>query len=203
MKTRTIANHVTNTFVCWFSLKTWITSIGVLDVRSSNFNFFNCGAIKQNESGIWAHHIFSFLLGVIFYSKSYILQKTPFKLDMSFQSYDMLKGCRNNRKQKDLFSLFGSISKSIFANSDSFCLIIPQFMNINSNGVHFIITEISLHLTRFFATCCVLIECSIFPICPHSLHHINIIMLHKCLHSLCYFECKIMKIRQIVRTKIQ
>ena len=32
---------------------------------------------------------------------------------------------QNNRKQKDLFPLFGSLSKSIFANSDSFCLITP------------------------------------------------------------------------------
>ena len=54
---------------------------------------------------IWprSHHIFSFLLvGVILHSKSYLLQKTPLKLDMSFQSYDLLKGFQNNGKQKDL-----------------------------------------------------------------------------------------------------
>ena len=45
---------------------------------------------------------------------------------MSLQSYDLLKVCQNNRKQKDKFPLFGSIFKSIFANSDSFCLIIPH-----------------------------------------------------------------------------
>ncbi len=69
---------------------------------------------------------FSYLLDVIFHSKSYILLKTPLKSDMSFQSYYLLKGCQNNRKQKDLFPLFSSISKSIFANSNSFCLMIPQ-----------------------------------------------------------------------------
>ncbi len=76
--------------------------------------------------------IFSFLLGVILHSKSYILQKTPLKLDMSLQNYDLLKGCQNNRKQKDLFPLFGSISKSVFANSDSFRLIIPQFISFGN-----------------------------------------------------------------------
>ena len=35
-------------------------------------------------------NIFSFLLDVILLSKSYILQKTTLKLDMSFQSYDQL-----------------------------------------------------------------------------------------------------------------
>ena len=85
-----------------------------------------CGMIKQNESELKHIIFFSFLLGVMLHSKSYVLQKTPLKLDLSFQSYDLLKCCQNNRKQKDLFPLFGSISKSIFANSNSFCLIIPH-----------------------------------------------------------------------------
>ncbi len=74
------------------------------------------------------HHNFSFLLSVILLSKSYILQKIPLKLYKSFQSYDLLKGHQNNRKQKALFPLFGSISKSTFANSDSFCLITPHLI---------------------------------------------------------------------------
>ncbi len=38
-----------------------------------------------------------FYFGVIFHSKTYVLQQTPLKLDMSFQSYDLLKDCQNNR----------------------------------------------------------------------------------------------------------
>ncbi len=81
---------------------------------------------------VWTltYHIFSFLLSVIFHSKSYVLQKTPLKLDMSFWSYDVLKDCQNSRKQKDLFSLFGSIFKSIFASSDSFCLNTSHMLNV-------------------------------------------------------------------------
>ena len=92
-----------------------------------------CETIKQNESEI-ENNILSFLLDVILLSNSYILQKTPLKLDMSFQSYDLLKGHQNNRKQKDLFPLFGSISKSIFASSDSFCLITPHIRGQTSNA---------------------------------------------------------------------
>ncbi len=69
-----------------------------------------------NDQAKWVwtqtYHIFSFLLGVILHSKSYVLQKTSLKLDMPFYIYDLLKDCQNNRKQKDLFPLFGSISKS-------------------------------------------------------------------------------------------
>ena len=75
----------------------------------------------------WAHHILNFLLDVILHSKLcskiFVLLKTPLKLDMSVQSYDLLKGCQNNREQKDLFPLFGRVSKSIFASSNSVCLI--------------------------------------------------------------------------------
>ena len=88
-----------------------------------NLRKYICVAIKQN--GVWTrvHHIFSLLLGVMLHSKSYILQKTQLKLDKSLQSYDLWKGCQNKRKWRDLFPLFGSISKSKFANSNSFCLI--------------------------------------------------------------------------------
>ncbi len=55
----------------------------------------------------------------------------PIKIGhIPFQSYHLLKGFQNNRKQKHLFPLFGSISKSIFANFDSFCLIIPHICMI-------------------------------------------------------------------------
>ena len=35
----------------------------------------------------------------VHYFKSYILQKTPLKLDIWFQRYGQLKGCKNNKKQ--------------------------------------------------------------------------------------------------------
>ena len=79
---------------------------------------------------VWTrtHNIFRFLLHIMLHSKSYILQKTPSKLHKSLQSYGLLNGCENNKKQRDLFPLFSSISKSIFANSDSFCLITPHMV---------------------------------------------------------------------------
>ena len=101
-----------------------------------------CGTIKQNGSEFQhitflVFYLVLFLLGVILHSQSYILQKTPLKLDMSLQGYDQLKGCQNNRKQKDLFLLFGFISKSIFANSDSFCLIAPHICLLVVNSLFF------------------------------------------------------------------
>ncbi len=86
---------------------------------------------------VWTcrYHIFSFLVGLILHLKSYILLKTPLKSDIPFQSYDPLKACQNNRKQKHLFPLFGSISRSIFANSDSFCLIIPHIIHTSQTRV--------------------------------------------------------------------
>ncbi len=79
--------------VSWYLMELW-----------SNYHMWD-----DQAKWVWtqAHHIFSFLFGVIFHSKSYVLQKTPLKLDMSLQSYDLLNGCQNNRKQKDLFPLFG------------------------------------------------------------------------------------------------
>ena len=59
--------------------------------------------------------------------KSFILQQTPLKLDIWFQRYGQLKGCKNNKKQKILCLLFGYnfvyILKSIFLTFDWFCLI--------------------------------------------------------------------------------
>ncbi len=87
-----------------------------------------CGAIKQNKSEHQHIIVLVFYFVLFSISKSYLLQKTSLKLDMSFLSYDLLKDCQNNRKQKYLFPLFGSISKSIFVSSDSFCLITSHIL---------------------------------------------------------------------------
>ena len=97
----------------------------------------------RSSKWVWTrtYHIFSFLLGVIFHSKSYVLQKTPSKLDMSFWSYDLLKDRQNNRKEKDLFPLFGSISKSYlrvlthFAWSHHIWSIKMQYSKSNSLNI--------------------------------------------------------------------
>ncbi len=48
----------------------------------------------------WTYHIFSFLLVVILHSKSYILQKTPLKLDKLWP----IERLSNNRKQEGFIS---------------------------------------------------------------------------------------------------
>ena len=45
---------------------------------------------------------------------SHIFQETPLKLVNWFQRYEQLKNAKNNRKQKTVSALFGSILKSIF-----------------------------------------------------------------------------------------
>ena len=89
-------------------MNTWILTISISQVHSQ---FMWGGQAKW----IWTctHHIFCFLLYVMLHSKSYILQKSPSKLDKSLQSYGLLNGFENNRKQRDLFPLFSFISKSI------------------------------------------------------------------------------------------
>ncbi len=89
------------------------------------------GEIKHESELKLIIFLVFYILDVIFHSKSYTLQKTSIKLDMSLQSYGLLKGSQNNRKQKDLLPFFGSISKSILiVNCDSFCLIIPHIMKV-------------------------------------------------------------------------
>ncbi len=85
---------------------------------------------------VWtqAYHIFVFLLDVILHSKSFVLLKSQLKLGISLQSYDLLKGCQSNRKLKDLIPMFGSIAKSIFASSDSFCFITSQIFELNNKS---------------------------------------------------------------------
>ena len=49
--------------------------------------------------------------------------KTPQRLGNWFQRYKQLKDGTNNKKQKKLSALFGCILETVFASSDSFCLI--------------------------------------------------------------------------------
>ena len=49
--------------------------------------------------------------------------KTPQRLGNWFQRYKQLKDWTNNKKQKKLLALFGCTLKTVFASSDSFCLI--------------------------------------------------------------------------------
>ena len=61
-----------------------------------------------------------FLLG---YCLGFNLVKIPQRWGNWFQRYKQLKDWTNNKKQKKLSALFGCILKTVFASSDSFCLI--------------------------------------------------------------------------------
>ena len=67
--------------------------------------------------------IFGFLAFAIRYCLSFNLVRTPQRLGNWFQRYKRLKDPTNNKKQKKLSALFGCILKTVFASSDSFCLI--------------------------------------------------------------------------------
>ena len=54
--------------------------------------------------------------------------KTPQKLGNWFQRYKQLKDWTNNKKQKKLSALFDCILKTVFASSDSFCLITSHML---------------------------------------------------------------------------
>ena len=64
---------------------------------------------------------FHFLLGYCF---DFNLVKTSQRLGNLFQRYKQLKDWTNNKKQKKLLAMFGCILKTVFASSDSFCLVI-------------------------------------------------------------------------------
>ncbi len=111
------------TFACWTFLFGCLLEYGnIIELIQLTYNIWG-------DQAKWAltraHHIFSFLLGVILHLKSYVLQKTQLKLDMSFAKLWPIERL-SKQKKKDLFPLFGSISKSIFENSHSFCLITPH-----------------------------------------------------------------------------
>ena len=69
---------------------------------------------------IWFLVCWHFLLGCCL---GFNLVKTPQMLGTWFQRYKQMKDWTNNKKQKKLLALFGYILKTVFASSDSFCLI--------------------------------------------------------------------------------
>ena len=56
------------------------------------------------------------------------------RLGYWFQRYKQLKDWTNNKKQNKLSALFGCILKTVFASSDSFCLI-TSLMTINTGSM--------------------------------------------------------------------
>ena len=87
--------------------------------------------IKQNQSEV-GHIQFSVSYWIVIkHLQSYILQKTPLKLNNQFKRYQQLKSFQNRREQKEILilPLFDYISTSIFPTSDWFCLI--TWTNIN------------------------------------------------------------------------
>ena len=98
----------------------WIISLVKLHMIHNDNNMW-CDHAKS----VWSrsYSIFSFLLNCKKHLQSYILQKTPLKLNNQFKRYQQLKSFQNKKKQKEILPLFGYISKSIFPTSDWFCLI--------------------------------------------------------------------------------
>ena len=100
----------------------------------------------DQAKSVWSrsYSIFSFLLDCNKHLQSYILQKTPLKLNNQFKRYQQLKSFQNKRKQKEILPLFGYISKSIFPTSDWFCLITSHMWA----WIHSIFVQI-LHIVSY------------------------------------------------------
>ena len=67
-----------------------------------------------------------FHLQCMLHLQRYIMQKTPSKLNIRIQKYSHFNDAQNNKIQRKLNAIIGSIWKSITASSDSFCLIASQ-----------------------------------------------------------------------------
>ena len=90
------------------------------------FNHMWCDQAKWVWSWkIWFLVFRHFLLG---YCLGFNLVKTPQRLGNWFQRYKQLKDWTNNKKQKKLSALFGCILKTVFASSDSFCLMTSHML---------------------------------------------------------------------------
>ena len=107
-------------------LTSTLLSVYCVLLASNRKSLSICWAIKQNESELEQINIFSFLLYVILHSKSYILLKTSLKLDMSIQSYDLLKGCQNSTRKENKRTYFLCLALSPNQYFRLICLIIPQ-----------------------------------------------------------------------------
>ena len=91
-----------------------------------------------DDQGKWVTcrkiYIPSFLCHFLITSKCFILRQTSLKLDIWLQSYKQFVNTENNIKQKNLNTVFANISKTIFATSDSFLLIMSQMGFERSSG---------------------------------------------------------------------
>ena len=98
-----------------------------------NIRYLWCDQAKS----VWSrsNSVSIFLAICMHHFQGYILQKTPLRLVNWFQRYEQLKDAKNNRKQKKLSALYGSILKSIFPTSDWFCLITS----------HLVILDLKIH----------------------------------------------------------
>ena len=67
-----------------------------------------------------------FSIGVVFKLKS---GENPMEIEQLVQKIWTVEGLQNNRKQKNLSALFDFILISVFASSDSFCLITSHICN--------------------------------------------------------------------------
>ena len=98
---------------------------------------------------MWFLVFLHFLLGYFLGSN---LVKTPQRFGKWFQRYKQLKDWTNNKKQKKLSALFGCILKTLFASSDSFCLITSHIgkKDQQSNSAHAFFCHISSAVVGMF-----------------------------------------------------
>ena len=102
-----------------------LNNIHTSQFHNKNFIYKYLYMWCDQAKSVWSRSnpVFISLTNCMHHFYSYILQKTPLKLDNWFQRYEQLKFAKNKRKQKTLSALFGSILKSIFPTSDWFSLI--------------------------------------------------------------------------------
>ena len=75
------------------------SSTGGVWISNGIAHYMRCDQAK----GVWSrsNSIFIFLIDCILHLQSYLLLQTPLKLVHWFQRYGQLKGCKNNRKQRN------------------------------------------------------------------------------------------------------
>ena len=101
------------------------------------FNFFNGNAFLNivilyyllMRRDIWfKNHLVIFLIDCINHFQSYFLQQTPIEIgQLVINIGAVLKGCKNNRKQRNYLLCLTISSNLVFVSSDSFCLI-PSYI---------------------------------------------------------------------------
>ena len=98
----------------WFYRLRWQLIVSTVIFERQNLrkiDHFMVTLWCDQAKSVWSrtYSIFSFLLNL----QSYILQKSPLKLNNQFKIYQQLKSFQNIRKQKEILPLFGCILKSI------------------------------------------------------------------------------------------